>query len=61
MLVAAHPSDLRAARDAGLMTAYVKRPLERGPGRPMPEFEDGEFDFVADDFDDLATQLGCER
>ncbi|WP_029112119.1 haloacid dehalogenase type II [Mycobacterium sp. URHB0044] len=61
MLVAAHPSDLRAARDAGLKTGYVKRPLEHGPGRPMPAFEDGEFDVVADDFDDLAMQLGCER
>jgi 2-haloacid dehalogenase len=61
MLVAAHPSDLRAARNSGLKTAYVKRPLERGPGRPMPAFDDGEFDVVAEDFDDLATQLGCER
>jgi 2-haloacid dehalogenase len=61
MLVAAHPSDLRAARDAGLMTAYVKRPLEHGPGRPVPRFEDGEFDVVADDFLDLATRLGCAQ
>jgi 2-haloacid dehalogenase len=58
MLVAAHPSDLRSARDAGLMTAYVTRPLERGPDRPGPRTEDGEFDFVATDFFDLATQLG---
>ncbi|OBF58561.1 haloacid dehalogenase, type II [Mycolicibacterium monacense] len=33
MLVAAHRSDLRAAREAGLRTAYVSRPLEYGPGR----------------------------
>lgn len=59
MLVAAHPSDLRAARDAGLMTAYVSRPLERGPGRRPPRMEDGEFDFTADDFLDLADQLGA--
>lgn len=58
-LVAAHPSDLRAARDAGLMTAYVARPLERGPGRRPPRVEDGEFDFVADDFVALARQLGA--
>jgi 2-haloacid dehalogenase len=58
-LVAAHPSDLRAARDAGLMTAYVTRPLERGPGRPPPEFDDGEFDFVASEFIDLARQLAA--
>ena len=56
-LVAAHPSDLRAARDAGLMTAYVVRPLERGPGRRSPRVEDGEFDLVADDFVDLARQV----
>lgn len=56
-LVAAHPSDLRAARDAGLMTAYVARPLERGPGRRPPKVQDGEFDLVADDFVDLARQV----
>ena len=56
-LVAAHPSDLRAARDAGLMTAYVARPLERGPGRRPPRVEDGEFDYTADDFVDLARTL----
>jgi 2-haloacid dehalogenase len=59
MLVAAHPSDLRAARDAGLMTAYVVRPLERGEGRQLPRFEPGEFDHTADDFFDLASQLGA--
>jgi 2-haloacid dehalogenase len=56
-LVAAHPSDLRAARDAGLMTVYVARPLERGPGRRPPRVEDGEFDLVADGFGDLARQV----
>ena len=59
MLVAAHPSDLRSAREAGLMTAYVVRPLEHGPDGPPPKYEDGEFDFVAGDFLDLARQLGA--
>lgn len=59
MLVAAHPSDLRAARDAGLRTAYVERPLERGPGRRPPSYDDGEFDLVAGDFGELATHLGA--
>jgi 2-haloacid dehalogenase len=59
MLVAAHPSDLRAARDADLRTAYVPRPLERGPGRRLPEIRDGEFDVVAEDFLDLADRLGA--
>ncbi|MFC3778289.1 haloacid dehalogenase type II [Mycolicibacterium holsaticum] len=59
MLVAAHPSDLRAARSAGLMTGYVVRPLERGPGRPPPRYDEGEFDVTATDFLDLADKLGA--
>ncbi|MGV0714535.1 haloacid dehalogenase type II [Mycolicibacterium sp. XJ662] len=57
MLVAAHPSDLRAARDAGLRSAYVARPLERGPRRPPYRVNDGEFDVTATDFLDLADKL----
>jgi 2-haloacid dehalogenase len=37
-LVAAHHSDLAAARAAGLQTAYVARPLEYG-GRPAPDVD----------------------
>ncbi|MGV0801850.1 HAD family hydrolase, partial [Mycolicibacterium elephantis] len=59
MLVAAHPADLRAARSAGLSTAYVSRPLERGPRRPQRRVEDGEFDVTATDFLDLADKLGA--
>ena len=59
MLVAAHPSDLRAAQGAGLMTAYVARPLEHGPGQKPHSVEDGEFDVTATDFLDLADQLGA--
>ncbi|OBB26933.1 haloacid dehalogenase, type II [Mycolicibacterium peregrinum] len=59
MLVAAHPSDLRAARTAGLGTAYVARPLEHGPdATPYDVTADG-FDIVAADFVDLADQLGA--
>jgi 2-haloacid dehalogenase len=57
MLVAAHPSDLRAARSAGLMTAYVARPLEFGPGSRPYAVADNEFDVAATDFVDLAEQL----
>ncbi len=59
MMVAAHPGDLRAAARTGLRTAYVIRPLERGPGRPVNRNPDGEFDYTADDFVDLARQLGA--
>jgi 2-haloacid dehalogenase len=58
LMVAAHPSDLRGAARAGLRTAYVPRPLERGPGGPMEPWTPGEFDLVACDFIDLARQLG---
>jgi 2-haloacid dehalogenase len=59
MMVAAHPSDLRAAAACGLRTAYVPRPLERGPGGAMEACAEGEFDVVADGIDQLAAQLGC--
>ena len=59
MMVAAHPSDLRAAARTGMKTAYVIRPLERGPGRPVNRNLAGEFVHTAEDFNDLALQLGA--
>jgi 2-haloacid dehalogenase len=59
MLVAAHPGDLRAAGAAGLMTAYVARPLEYGPDQRPHRIDEDEFDFTATDFLDLAEQLGA--
>jgi 2-haloacid dehalogenase len=56
MMVAAHADDLAAAAKEGLRTALVRRPLEWGPGTELPS-EEG-FDLVADDFADLARQLG---
>ena len=57
MMVAAHPSDLRAAAACGLRTAYVPRPLERGLGGPMEAWHEGEFDAVAEDLVSLAHVL----
>jgi 2-haloacid dehalogenase len=59
LMVAAHPSDLRAAAACGLRTAYVPRPMERGPGGRMASFTPGEFDLVAEDFLALAGALGA--
>lgn len=59
LMVAAHPSDLRAAAGCGLKTAYVPRPLERGPGGVMEPWTPGEFDVVAEDFMALAAALGA--
>ena len=56
-LVAAHPSDLAAARACGFATCYVPRPLENGPGGKLsPGATDG-WDVVAPDFTALATLL----
>ncbi|HEV7578216.1 MAG TPA: haloacid dehalogenase type II [Caldimonas sp.] len=58
-MVAAHPSDLDAARQAGLPTAYVARPLEHGATVRHEAVAENTFDWQARDFADLATQLGC--
>lgn len=57
MMVAAHPSDLRAASECGLRTAYVPRPLEFG-AENEPEEPDEQFDVSAADLLDLAERLG---
>jgi 2-haloacid dehalogenase len=56
MMVAAHQWDLKAAREAGLATAYVPRPRERGDAtRSEPSLPD--VDINARDFSDLADRL----
>jgi len=57
-MVAAHRSDLDAARSCGLRTAFLYRPDEFGPGGQADKAAPGEFDVVADDVLDLASQLG---
>jgi len=57
MLVAAHPSDLDGARGAGLMTAFVDRPLEYGPGSAARE--DPAADESVADLLELAERLGA--
>ncbi|WP_034160542.1 haloacid dehalogenase type II [Sphingomonas sp. ERG5] len=56
-LVAAHHSDLAAARACGLMTAYVHRPMEYG-GRIAPDAHLAQdWDYRADSFTALADVL----
>ena len=57
MMVAAHKSDLKAARAVGLRAAFVERPLEFGPGVEAESGPDPDFDVHARDFNDLADQL----
>ena len=60
MLVAAHNDDLRGAINAGLKAALVTRPHEFGDAK-TPDLEpEPDFDYFAQDFHDLADQLGCE-
>jgi len=58
-LVAAHHSDLAAARACGLLTAYVDRPQEYG-GRRAPDADAAQdWDWSADSLTGLADLLGC--
>jgi 2-haloacid dehalogenase len=59
MLVAAHPSDLQAAKACGLRTAYVHRALEFGAEAPPRPARPEGFDLIASDFLDLARQLSA--
>ena len=59
IMVAAHKSDLHAARAVGCRTAFIPRPLEYG-SESAPDVEpDPEFDTTAKDFILLAEQLGA--
>ena len=59
MLVAAHNRDLAAARGFGFRTGFVTRPTEHGPGQTTDLQTEQDWDIVATDFRDMATQLGC--
>ncbi len=59
MMVAAHNSDLLAAQDCGFRTAFLCRPLEHGPGQRSDLAPGESVDLSAEDFNDLAEQLGC--
>ena len=58
MMVAAHKSDLQAAKQVGFKTAWVIRPLEHGPNHAVDTTPDPSFDVTATDFLDLAAKLG---
>jgi 2-haloacid dehalogenase len=59
LMVAAHKWDLDGARAAGLRTAFVHRPREKGPRQDADRPSDVTADFHASDFLGLADQLGC--
>jgi 2-haloacid dehalogenase len=57
-LVAAHNSDLAAARGCGLRTAFIPRPTEHGPDQANDLGPEEDWDAVASDLMDLADRLG---
>jgi 2-haloacid dehalogenase len=60
LMVAAHNPDLKAAKGAGLATAFVARPREHGPGQATDLEPDPTcVDIAAKDFIDLAGRLGA--
>jgi len=58
-LVAAHNSDLAAARACGFVTAFVPRLREHGPAQTTDLRPEAAWEFVAADFGALAGQLGA--
>lgn len=56
VMVACHNDDLAAAREAGLLTGFVPRPDEKGPGRGDGAPTEA-WDFIGDDLADLAAKL----
>ena len=57
MLAAAHNNDLRAAREAGLATAFIARPTECGPGQTADLAPEGDWDLSASSIPELADGL----
>jgi len=59
MLGAAHNYDLAAARELGLRTGFIRRPLEHGPKQVTDLSADQPWDIIATDLVDLANQLAA--
>ena len=59
-MVAAHNSDLKAAREVGLRTIFVRRPREHGPAQTIDIEPECNWDMVADSLVEVAEALGCD-
>lgn len=59
MMVATHQSDLVAARNCGLQTAYIERPFEYGPHQAKDSSPDTANTLHARDLLQLADLLSC--
>lgn len=59
LMVAAHAWDLAGARNAGLRTAFLERPREKGPDRTADRAADVTSDLMVTSFEHLADVLEC--
>lgn len=57
LMVACHNFDLNAAMDAGMRTAFVRRPDEWGPAGPPDPRPNRAYDHVVDGFDELQRRV----
>ena len=55
VMVAAHNSDLHAARECGLQTAFIPRPTEYGSGQSIDLEPDSNWDYVVETIGELAS------
>ncbi|MGY2257512.1 haloacid dehalogenase type II [Pseudomonas sp. SDO55104_S430] len=58
-MVAAHNSDLVAARACGFRTVFVRRPVEHGAGQTIDLQPEQDWDVVAESMIELAALLNC--
>jgi 2-haloacid dehalogenase len=59
LMVAAHAWDIEGARAVGMPTAFLERPLEKGPHRTADRASDVTSDLSVSGFPELADSLGC--
>lgn len=59
MMVAAHNSDLDAARNCGFRTAFVCRPSEHGPQQNSDMRPESDWSYSVESITELATALNC--
>ncbi|MBT2324183.1 HAD-IA family hydrolase [Variovorax paradoxus] len=60
LMVACHNFDLNAAQDAGMHTAFVRRPDEWGPAGPPDPTPNRKYNLVVEGFDELQERLLAE-
>jgi len=58
MMAAAHNDDLKAARSAGMVTAYVNRPYEYGPGQSKDIEATEDWEIITDNIIGIADAMG---